>query len=70
MNINTRRTAKRNRRVDVCQLSEVSKVIRDLRKAGITPSEYDLISPFSQRPRQHDIKPEDDPRAHRISRYR
>jgi hypothetical protein len=45
-----RKLAKANPRVDLTQLKEADALLRQLRRKGIGPREYDLASPYGHRP--------------------
>ena len=45
-----RDAAKTNPNVDVGKLREAQRLLDELRKAGVSPKEYDLSSPYRRRP--------------------
>lgn len=48
--INIEEIAKNNSFVDLKQVKEVSKIVKELQSLGFTKHEYDLVPPFTRRP--------------------
>lgn len=65
--INIRKIASNNPRVDVQHLAEVFIFLHELRKSGVQPKGYDLKLPFSK---EVQVKPpgEEDPRTVHLGR--